>query len=170
MFQVFICGDKPYSGGWHSLINERGNVYGRLTVLDFSHLDKNRNACWRVKCSCGSPVFSVRTFFSKPIHWTYGHLRRVFTMRLILGKQFDRLFILALAGRNRHTHLRVVCLCLCGTTFITLRNSILSGRTHSCGCFRRENTARFNTNTKKGARWKNHVYAKRKSRCKKQKQ
>jgi hypothetical protein len=33
--------------------NECGNRYGRLEVLEFSHVDKHRRACWRCRCECG---------------------------------------------------------------------------------------------------------------------
>ena len=34
-------------------IDMAGRVYGELSVMSFSHLDKNKNAHWLVRCSCG---------------------------------------------------------------------------------------------------------------------
>jgi hypothetical protein len=31
-----------------------GQTFGILTVVDFSHVDPNRMACWIVKCDCGN--------------------------------------------------------------------------------------------------------------------
>jgi hypothetical protein len=39
-------------GMWH-LKDETGNIYGRLTVVSFDHVDKHGNACWTVHCECG---------------------------------------------------------------------------------------------------------------------
>lgn len=38
--------------------NEIGNIYGRLTVNEFSHKDKHGLCYWKVTCSCGN-VFAV---------------------------------------------------------------------------------------------------------------
>jgi hypothetical protein len=39
------------------MIDEVGNVYSRLTVVEFSHMDHGR-AHWLVQRSCGSPAHS----------------------------------------------------------------------------------------------------------------
>lgn len=31
-----------------------GQKFGRLTVIEFSHIDKRGNACWLCKCDCGN--------------------------------------------------------------------------------------------------------------------
>jgi hypothetical protein len=36
--------------------NEIGNVYDRLKVVAFSHIDERRAACWIAECSCGKTV------------------------------------------------------------------------------------------------------------------
>lgn len=36
------------------LINETGNHYGRLTVIQFDHYDARREAYWRCRCDCGN--------------------------------------------------------------------------------------------------------------------
>jgi len=38
---------------------EIGNVYERLTVIEFSCIDERRHARWMVACSCGSQTFEV---------------------------------------------------------------------------------------------------------------
>ena len=38
------------------LINETGNHYGRLTVVEFSHYDTRREAYWSCGCDCGGTI------------------------------------------------------------------------------------------------------------------
>ena len=38
----------------YNLINEIGNRYGRLTVIERAGRDKNGNALWRCQCDCGN--------------------------------------------------------------------------------------------------------------------
>lgn len=33
--------------------DERGNKYGKLTVIDFSHIDNKNQVCWNCICDCG---------------------------------------------------------------------------------------------------------------------
>jgi len=52
----------------------------------------------------------------------------------IIGLRFGRLVPLAQDGRNRHGHVRWLCMCYCGEMKIVLAGGLLSGRTRSCGC------------------------------------
>lgn len=38
-------------------INLTGQVFGRLTVIGFSHTNRNRTRVWKCKCSCGNETF-----------------------------------------------------------------------------------------------------------------
>lgn len=38
-------------------IDLTGKVFGRLTVLEFSHTTATRNRVWKCKCSCGNETF-----------------------------------------------------------------------------------------------------------------
>ena len=33
--------------------NEVGKIYGKLVVLEFSHISNNKTACWLCRCKCG---------------------------------------------------------------------------------------------------------------------
>ena len=41
--------------------NEKGNTYGKLTVIDYDGLDKQGNAKWKCQCECGT-IISVRGY------------------------------------------------------------------------------------------------------------
>jgi len=36
-----------------------GQRFGRLTVIEFSHADKYRDACWKCKCDCGEETITT---------------------------------------------------------------------------------------------------------------
>lgn len=36
-----------------------GQKFGKLTVISFSHKDKNNRACWLCKCDCGNPEMII---------------------------------------------------------------------------------------------------------------
>lgn len=40
----------------NAIVNEVGNHYGDLTVLEYVGQDKNRKALWKCKCSCGNEI------------------------------------------------------------------------------------------------------------------
>jgi hypothetical protein len=56
----------------------------------------------------------------------------------LTGQRFGCLVALRPNGRDRHDHPLWLCLCNCGQEHTTLRGSLLSGRTQSCGCLSRE--------------------------------
>ena len=37
-------------------IDETGNRYGRLTVLEFAGIEKRKHALWRCRCDCGNEI------------------------------------------------------------------------------------------------------------------
>lgn len=55
--------------------------------------------------------------------------------RDLSGKTFGRLTVLSCAGRAKDHHVLWKCLCRCGNTTIVPSNSLLLGRTTSCGCY-----------------------------------
>lgn len=58
--------------------------------------------------------------------------------RNIAGQRFGRLVAERVADKDRHGKYRWEFLCDCGGRIITLSNSVLRGRTQSCGCLHSE--------------------------------
>ena len=65
------------------------------------------------------------------------------TIKLLVGQRFGRLVVLGWSERHRH----IVCHCDCGATWKGLWYSLVSGRTKSCGCLRKEITTTYNRST-----------------------
>lgn len=60
-------------------------------------------------------------------------------LKNLLGQKFGRLTVIELAEKGRHGHpRRWKCSCECGAEVIVNSNSLLQGKTTSCGCRRKE--------------------------------
>lgn len=59
-------------------------------------------------------------------------------MLIAPGTRFERLVVLAPAGRSRGGQALVRCKCDCGTEIVADAHNVKSGRSKSCGCLRRD--------------------------------
>ena len=60
----------------------------------------------------------------------------------ITNQRFGRLTVIACNGRDHRGHMHYLCRCDCNAEKIIARNSLLHGRSKSCGCLRKEVTAK----------------------------
>jgi hypothetical protein len=85
------------------------------------------------------------------------------------GMRFERLLVLFRVENDRHKQARFLTVCDCGREHVLNGSSLLSGRTRSCGCLKREVTAqRLRARCLKHgmtgtAEWR--AYCKAKQRC-----
>ena len=61
------------------------------------------------------------------------------------GTRFGRLVVINLSNKRKSGHLVVHCACDCGNECDVCLSDLRSGRTRSCGCYRRQATAKKNT-------------------------
>lgn len=54
----------------------------------------------------------------------------------LIGSKFDKLVIIALAGKTKDCRLQVLCSCDCGNFLAVALRSLKSGNTKTCGCSR----------------------------------
>ena len=73
-----------------TLINEVGNVYGKLEVLLHSGPSKNGGAMWKCKCECGGIVVVFGTSLRKGFAVSCGCMGRLFPGRRILLREMNR--------------------------------------------------------------------------------
>lgn len=55
-----------------------------------------------------------------------------------VGEKFGRLTVLERKGSDKHRNPLFLCKCICGTEKVIISQSLKSGSTKSCGCFRVE--------------------------------
>ncbi|MGX8701543.1 hypothetical protein [Caproiciproducens sp.] len=70
-------------------------------------------------------------------------------LKPLLGKTFGRLTVIDRANNDKRGKAQWICQCECGNIKTILADSLTSGKTKSCGCFRKE-TAPHNNSPKHG--------------------
>lgn len=126
-----------------------GMTFGRLKVVkrDGFKIMKNgrRFAVWECVCECGNKKSVVCRYLingSTRSCGCYGmETRSKNNLKTAPGMKFGRLTIVKKAGHDKHGIILWECKCECGKTTIVRSNSLLSGRTISCGCYSREATS-----------------------------
>ena len=59
----------------------------------------------------------------------------------LLGQKFNRLTVIAFAGRTLRSNILWRCRCDCGGSAVATTSALLGGKTQSCGCFQKDRTA-----------------------------
>lgn len=133
-----------------------GCTIGRLGVigLDEPRISPEGRKCnrWRCVCACGRELVVVADLFTKSKRPACERCRRPG----LVGRQFGRLTVIARAAPRADDQAarkpRYVCRCTCGRTHEAYGEHLRSGGVRSCGCLRREITARTGRAQQKTAR------------------
>jgi hypothetical protein len=62
----------------------------------------------------------------------------------LIGKKFNRLIVIAEAGKDKWCGMRWRCLCDCGNVVVVSAKNLKTNDIKSCGCLHRERTIEFN--------------------------
>jgi hypothetical protein len=84
----------------------------------------------------------------------------------LTGQKFERLTVIERAEDSERGIIRWLCQCECGKTSIIISNRLESGKTKSCGCYRKEKT-KENFEKLYGEAAKNKLYSQYKYSAKK---
>ena len=120
------------------LIDETGNQYGRLIVLDRAESNKHGQPLWRCRCECGREVEVVGSSLRRGRMRSCGCLRKEKAVINEVGKTYGRLTVLGRVGTNNHRKATWQCRCECGKIVTVCGSSLRNGDTQSCGCLRNE--------------------------------
>lgn len=126
------------------VINEIGNNYGRLTVIERVE-SKNSRAQWLCKCECGNQIVVCGKLLRNGHVRSCGCLKKEKTIERntskvgnLIGKRFGKLVVLSkgepikkTSGKNVQTW---VCQCDCGNVCEVQTQYLQNGDTASCGC------------------------------------
>jgi 5-methylcytosine-specific restriction endonuclease McrA len=117
-------------------IDETGNIYGRLTVIERAGKDKNRQTIWRCICSCGNE----KNVTGNNLHSGRSKSCGCQKDQVIdeTGNRYGRLTVIKRAENDKRGRALWLCSCFCGNTAIVLGSSLRKGYTNSCGCLQIE--------------------------------
>ena len=133
-----------------------GQTFGRLTVVSFAERLRSGSqtrSYWDCRCVCGKTTrveaYSLKHGGSRSCGCL--HRESVRQYEDLTGQTFFRLTVISLAGMEPGSRLWN-CRCACGEMSVVRGNALKCGRTRSCGCLRKESTARMGRATKKHGR------------------
>lgn len=135
-----------------SAIDMIGQKIGKLTVLKRDYTKTQQAAYWMCQCECGNIVSIRGSNLRDKNHPTQscGCLsknKKIDTTSLI-GQRFGRLTVLNRdlskpIGRGNESYWN--CKCDCGNQVSIIKKSLISGKTKSCGCLRKDLLREKNT-------------------------
>lgn len=115
------------------LIDEVGNVHGKLTVIERGG-SRHGAAAWLCQCECGSMVTVAGTSLRYRHVRSCGCLRAESLAKILTGRTFGKLTALCQNGRCKTGGFMWLCECDCGNTVRVRTGSLMNGHTRSCGC------------------------------------
>lgn len=112
-----------------NFINEKGNKYDKLTVIERDNEKKSVKVYWLCKCDCGK-IVSVDS-----LNLRRGSARSCPECALIdiEGNRYGKLLVIK-RDVKFGSDWGWLCLCDCGNTSVVRMSSLRSGNTTSCGC------------------------------------
>lgn len=133
-------------------IDETGNIYGYLTVIERAPNNKDGRAMWKCKCKCGNEIIVLGKHLRSGNTKSCGCYQRERATKSNLvrggdltGKRFGKLTVIEEAGfikksDGRNSRLWK-CKCDCGNICIIQHVYLTNGDTKSCGCIRSQGEA-----------------------------
>lgn len=123
-----------------AVINEVGNVYGYLTVIERAENSKDGQARWKCKCKCGNETIVLGKHLRSGNTKSCGCLRKEKPgmRKNLTGQRFGRLLVLGEPQIGNKSGTIWKCLCDCGTICYKTSAHLVHGNTTSCGCYKKE--------------------------------
>lgn len=119
-------------------IDLTGQKFGRLTVIRRNGTGKSGNALWECVCDCGN----IKTIAGKSLRSgsskSCGCLQKEIVSAMgenLAGKKFGRLTVIE-KSEKRKNKIIWICKCDCGEIVSVPGESLKSGNTKSCGCYK----------------------------------
>lgn len=123
-----------------------GQRFGRLTVIERAEdqvSDKGKHqTMWLCECDCGNKSIVRASHLTDGRIQSCGCYRYDAVFNDLVGKRFGRLVVLERAESkilsNGNIKTMWLCRCDCGNTSVVRADSLMGGKTTSCGCYLRE--------------------------------
>lgn len=125
--------------------NLRGQVFGRLTVIEPTEDRINKSVVWRCQCECGNEKMvsaaSLKTGKTKSCGCLKEETDKIPKGNVIdmLNQKFGHLTVIARDGSDKNGEAKWLCECDCilHSRISVLGSNLRTGHTQSCGCERR---------------------------------
>lgn len=114
------------------LINEIGNTYGNLTVVD-SVKEKGRTK-WVCKCSCGTTVVRAGHDLRGGTVKRHCGCETIKRRDAIVGKVFGKLTVISFSHKDKTRRNMFNCLCICGQNHVVSARNLQREVSTHCGC------------------------------------
>ena len=115
-----------------------GQRFGKLTVLNFDHVDKSRMSCWKCKCDCGKEIVTRGSYLISGRKQSCGCMNKGKNVKDLSNKKFGRLLVICLDHISDSNITYWKCKCDCGKEIVTRGTNLTKGATKSCGCYKLE--------------------------------
>lgn len=128
--------------GKHSIIDETGKHYGKLTVISQTENREFGSVKWLCKCECGNYCEVAGDALRQGQTQSCGCLlkerSREANLKNIAGQKFGKLTVLEIDEQTSTEKGRVFwkCQCDCGKIASIYSSNLINGITKSCGCIR----------------------------------
>jgi len=153
------CGSCPKEGlPGNNIKDLTGKRFGRLIAVRPTEERKNGYVMWECICDCGNTTFARSASLNNGNKTSCGCLRESKEngnagAKDLTGQRFGRLLVLGLAQEQKPGRKTWECKCDCGNTISARNDSLISGKTLSCGCLKKERVAKANGKDLMGQRF-----------------
>jgi hypothetical protein len=124
-------------------IDLTGQKFGRLTAAHRGANTKAGKATWVCTCECGGTKTVISGDLKSGRTQSCGCLYKTAAAKKMLDltdRQFGRLTALRPTPQRSRGKVHWDCICECGQSIAVTADSLTTGHTKSCGCFRRDVT------------------------------
>jgi hypothetical protein len=140
--KTISCGSGVCRGIVLDLVGKR---FGKLVVVAFKGIGRHRNSAWLCKCDCGAEKVVIRKSLLSGDAKSCGkgtcHPKHP---KISIGQRFGRLVVVARSENSSGKRSQWVVQCDCGSSRkVVLGASLRKLATKSCGCIRKETTAKL---------------------------
>ena len=126
--------------GKHTIVDETGKKYGKLTVIEQVEERKRNAVQWLCKCECGNTVIvrgaDLRSGQVKSCGCLVVERSREVNGIDRTGKRYGKLTALEIEENSPSKGIYWKCLCECGNYTSVLGSNLAAGAVKSCGCIK----------------------------------
>lgn len=129
----------------HNIIDLTGQRFERWLVIRRAKNNKHGHIMWLCHCDCGNEGIISSSSLRNGNSKSCGCYKNMVAKRPkpekvidMVGQKFARLTVIERAANKDYSGAQWLCRCVCGNMVVVGRDNLKSGRTKSCGCYKKE--------------------------------